>query len=172
MPGTDYVFPDHFEGPLVTWSIADGSVFKDGRKVLPLTRVREVVFNDLDGRVRVREVRLRLDDGNVVSFGSYGGAMMGSTGDRGYEAFKAAFLDALVEVRPDTPVNTDAALLPRFSFGLLLVVIGILVFVIGLTTGIVLVLAGAAIASAGAYRAYHYRFWDADRFVVALKTIV
>lgn len=172
MPGTDYVFPDHFEGPLVTWSIADGSVFKDGRKVLPLTSVREVVFNDLDGRVRVREVRLRLDDGKVVSFGSYGGAMMGSSGDLGYEGFKAAFLSALVQVQPETPVNTDAALLPRFSFGLLLVVIGALVFVVGLSAGIALVLIGLAITSVGVYRAYRYRLWDADRLVVALKTIV
>ncbi len=172
MSGTEYVFPDHFEGPLVRWSIVDGSVFKNGREVLPLTRVREVVFNDLDGRVRVREVRLRLDNGNVVSFGSYGGAMMGSTGERGYEGFKAAFLDALVQVQPDTPVNTDAALLPRFSFGLLLVAIGILVAAVGLTAGMAFVLIGIAIASVGIYRAYQYRFWDADRFVVALKTIV
>ncbi len=162
----EYLFPDGHEGPLVCWSINDGAVYKDGRRVLTLTRVQKVLINNLNGRVRVREVRLLLDDGNVVSFGSYGGSVLGTDGS-GYSAFRTAFFAALGQVAPDVEIDTEAALLPKFMFASFIAAISLLIMILAISKGsVVLASLGAVATGVSLWRAWDRRPWDGDRKLI------
>ncbi len=165
----EYVFPDGYEGPIVRWSIVDGAIHKDGRRVLTLTRIQKVLINNLNGRVRVREVRLLLDDGDVVSFGSYAGSLLGRDGT-GYAGFRTAFFASLAQVAPDVEIDTEAALLPKFVFAVFCAAISLLIAILAVSKGgLVVAVLGFAGFLLGMSRAWHNRPWDAGRTVVTAK---
>lgn len=159
------VFPDGHQGPMTRFSIADGAIHKDGRRVLTLTRIRGAAINNLNGRVRVREVRLRLDDDSGVSFGSYGASALGGR-DSEFDAFADVFFDELALAAPDVPVDAEAALLPRFAFAVFVMAVGLIVGAIALSVGSWVVVAGALLVmGVGVRRAHRFRPWNRNRHV-------
>lgn len=159
----EFVFPDGYQGPLTRFSIADGAIYKNERRVLTLTRIRGVAINRLHGRVRVREVRLRLDDDSGVSFGSYGSAAFGGD-DRAFEGFSELFFASLADVSPEVAVDTEAALLPRFAFALFVLVIGLAALAISWTqASSVAMLLSSGVVAFGSWRAHRFRPWDSER---------
>lgn len=168
----EYVFPDGHGGPLVRWSIANGAVHKDDRRVLTLGRIRKVLIHNLNGRVRVREVRLLLDDGDVVAFGSYGSSVVGRAG-AGYEGFKAEFFLALADTSPEIEIDTEVALLPKFMFALFVVAMALLSAILAASMGNAIVALGAfVVACVGGWRGWDNRPWDSDRKVVTAADYV